>query len=391
MIEEGDENGRGHAARSFARATREVKRKRSGTPGVLRREMTLVETMTANPYLHYEEGRIYNPLTDRALLPGDGTFETFRRFQDTGVADETLVRDGWLVREDEDLSRRFHLKVVSLETVTTCNQKCYFCPVSVAPREDEEMPTEVFERIVEQLKEFRSTIDGVFLQSYNEPTVDRRFVDHCRTLFEAGLPVAVLSNGSGLTPAKSDGLLKHGRLRFLCINLSTLDEERYERDRGENHVKAVMRNIDYAKDLPLADEMRIIVLGSGDDEHRENFEAVRDRYAGSRFDVQQHLTVDRGSWHLEVGKKAVARVGKLAGCELIGSRPLQHIHITATADCILCCQDYDENYVVGNLKTHSVREVLEGDQMARMRRMAYGIEESGPDFICRNCVFAITR
>ncbi|HEV7764488.1 MAG TPA: radical SAM/SPASM domain-containing protein, partial [Thermoanaerobaculia bacterium] len=271
------------------------------------------------------------------------------------------------------------------------NQKCYFCPVSVAPRDDEEMSTELFARIVSELTQFRSSIDGVFLQSYNEPTIDRRFVDHCKTLFDAGLPVAVLSNGTGLIPKKADALVAAGRLRFLCINLSTLDAERYERDRGENHVKVVMRNIDYAKDLHLADEMRIVVLGSGDDEHRENYEAVKARYAGSRFDVQQHLTVDRGAWHLEVGRKAVQRVGRLAGCELIGSRPLQHLHITATGDCILCCQDYDENYVVGNLKTHSVTEVLQGDEMARMRRMAYGVEESPDDFICRSCVFAITR
>ena len=253
------------------------------------------------------------------------------------------------------------------------------------------MPTELFERIVGELKEFRGTIDGVFLQSYNEPTIDRRFVDHCRTLFEAGLPVAVLSNGSGLTPRKTDALLAAGKLRYLCINLSTLDEERYERDRGENHVKVVMRNIDYAKDHPLADEMRIIVLGSGDEEHRQNFEAVRDRYAGSLFEVQQHLTVDRGAWHLEVGARRPSARRPLAGCELIGSRPLQHLHITATGDCILCCQDYDENYVVGDLKSQSVRQVLEGDEMARMRRMAYGVEDSPDDFICRSCVFAITR
>lgn len=344
-----------------------------------------------NPYLHREESRIYNPLTDRSLLPGESAFASFRAFEDAGVADEALVRDGWVVPADADLSRGFHLKIVSLETVTTCNQKCYFCPVSVAPRQDEEMPTGTFERIAGELTDFRGSIDGVFLQSYNEPTIDRRFVDHCRTLFEAKLPVAVLSNGSGLTPAKVDGLLAAGRLRFLCINLSTMDEERYARDRGESHLRAVVRNLDYAKDLPVADEMRIVVLGSGDDEHEENFRAVSDRYAGTRFDVQKHLTVDRNAWHLEVGRKAVKRVGRLAGCELIGSRPIQHLHITATGSCILCCQDYDENYVVGNLHRQTVREVLEGDEMARMRRWAYGVEESPDDFICRSCTFAIMR
>jgi len=345
----------------------------------------------ANPYLHDEESRIYNPLTDRHLLPGDAAFARFRAFEKDGIPDDALVREGWVIPKGTDLSHEYRLKIVSLETVTTCNQKCYFCPVSVAPRDDEEMPTELFERIVGELASYRDTIDGVFLQSYNEPTIDRRFVDHCRTLFEANLPVAVLSNGSGLTPAKVDGLMKAGRLRFLCINLSTMDDERYARDRGEDHLRIVTRNLDYAKDLPVADEMRIIVLGSGDDEHRANFEAVRDRYAGSRFDVQQHLTVDRGFWHLEVGRKAMQRVGRLAGCELIGSRPLQHLHITATGNCILCCQDYDENYVVGNLHRQSVREVLASEEMAKMRRWAYGVEDSPDDFICRSCTFAIIK
>ena len=344
-----------------------------------------------NPYLHHEESRIYNPLTDRSLVPGETEFASFRAFERNGIPDEVLVRDGWVIPSETDLSRQYRLKIVSLETVTTCNQKCYFCPVSVAPRDDEEMPTALFERIVGELSAHRDTIEGVFLQSYNEPTIDRRFVDHCRTLFEAGLPVAVLSNGSGLTPAKVDGLMKHGRLRFLCINLSTLDEERYARDRGEDHLRIVTRNLDHAKHLPVADEMRIVVLGSGDDEHRANFEAVRERYAGSRFDVQQHLTVDRGFWHLDVGRKAMRREGRLAGCELIGSRPLQHLHITATGSCILCCQDYDENYVVGNLHRQSVQEVLESDEMARMRRWAYGVEDSPDDFICRSCTFAIVK
>ena len=82
-----------------------------------------------------------------------------------------------------------------------------------------------------QAREEEETLEGVFLQSYNEPTIDRRFVDLCRTLFAADLPVAVLSNATGLTPAKVDALLGAGTLRYLCINLSTMDQEEYERDR----------------------------------------------------------------------------------------------------------------------------------------------------------------
>ena len=339
-----------------------------------------------SPFLHIDADRVYDPLSDRALTPADDTYARFRRFQSTGERDAVLESEGWLVDGHADLSRRHRLKVVSLELTTTCNQKCYFCPVSIAPREDYAMPDEMFDRIVNELTTI-PTLDAVFLQSYNEPTVDRRFVERCQALFAKGLPVAVLSNGSAFTPAKTDALIASGPLRYLCINLSTLDRERYQRDRGEDHLSVVLRNLDYMKDRHLAEDMKIVVLGKGDEEQQRDFESIRDRFAGSRFTVEAHVVMDRAGW-LDVGLKAEDREKRLAGCDNVGSRPLQHLHITPHGKCVLCCEDYDENYVVGDLAQNTIAEVLEGDELARMRRWVYGIEDAPADFMCRDCVFA---
>lgn len=342
-----------------------------------------------NPFLHLDAERIYDPLTDRALVPGDAAYERFRAFQATGAGAETLLRDGWVVDngDGQELSRRHHLKIVSLETLTTCNQKCYFCPVSIAPREDFAMPDALFARIVDELEAFRPTLDSVFLQSYNEPTLDRRFLDQVRTLTERGLPVAVLSNGSGFTPVKTDAILELGGLRYLCINLSTLDRERYQKDRGADHLPAVLRNLDYMKDTRVAEQMNIVVLGTGNATHDEDFAAVREHFAGSRFAVEQHVVMDRAGW-LDVGLKATDRMRPLAGCDNVGSRPLQHLHITPHGKCVLCCEDYDEKYVVGDLTRNTIAEVLVGDEIAKLRRWVYGVEEAPEDFMCRDCVFA---
>ncbi|HEX7808591.1 MAG TPA: radical SAM protein [Thermoanaerobaculia bacterium] len=342
--------------------------------------------LRTNPFLHIDADRVYNPLSDRALVPGDGVYERFRAFELHGADDAGLEQDGWIVRNGADLSRKHHLRIVSLETMTTCNQKCYFCPVSIAPREDEAMTDELFERIVEELKAFPS-LESVFLQSYNEPTLDRRFLDHCRMLHAAGLPVAVLSNGSGFTPAKTDALIQDAPLRYLCINLSTLDRERYKAERGEDHLPVVLRNVDYMKDKPLAQLMKIVVLGTGNLAHAQDYEAIRARYAGSRFEVEQHVVMDRAGW-LDVGLKAAERSQPLRGCDNVGSRPLQHLHITPRGRCVLCCEDYDEKYVVGDLRENTIAEVLAGDELAKMRRWVYGIEEAPDDFMCRDCVFA---
>ena len=341
-----------------------------------------------NPFLHVDADRIYNPLTDRQLTPADAQYALVRAFIDGGASGEGLERDGWTVRDD--VSRRYHLKVVSLETMTACNQKCYFCPVSIAPRDDISMPVEFFEHIVNMLTNYRPTIESVFLQSYNEPTLDRRFVDQCRTLFAADLPVAILSNGTGLIPSKVDALVEAGPLRYLCINLSTLDRHRYQHDRGEDHLGVVLRNLDYAKNLHLADRMNIVVLGIGDEQHDRDFEAIRQRFGGTRFEIERHVVMDRAGW-LDVGLKPPERKRHLAGCDNVGSRPLQHMHITPRGKCVLCCEDYDEKYVVGDLTKNTIAEVLEGNEVAKLRRWVYGLEEAPADFICRNCIFARER
>lgn len=337
-----------------------------------------------NPFLHVDADRVYDPLSNRTLLADDPAFARVRDFDPERAGE---IPDGWVVPADADLSRQHYLRVVSLETLTTCNQKCYFCPVSIAPRADYAMPDELFHSILEQLTSFRSTLESVFLQSYNEPTLDRRFLDQLRAIRRAQLPIAVLSNGSGFTPAKTDAIVEEGSLRYLCINLSTLDRERYQHDRGTDHLPVVLRNVDYMKDRPVAQQMKIVVLGTGNDVHARDFEAVRDRYAASRFEVEQHVVMDRAGW-LDVGLKAADRDQRLAGCDNVGSRPLQHLHITPHGKCVLCCEDYDENYVVGDLTTQTIQQVLEGDELARLRRWAYGIEDAPADFMCRDCVFA---
>ena len=99
--------------------------------------------------------------------------------------------------------------------------------------------------------------------------------------------------------------------------------------------------------------------------------------------------MDRAGY-LEVGLKPAEPHRRLRGCMVVGSRPLQHLHISPYGQCVLCSEDYDHHYVVGELGKHTLEEVLTGPELARLRRWVYGIEEAPDDFICRGCVFALT-
>lgn len=354
--------------------------------------------LVVEPFLHYGADRIYNTLTDRSLLPGEPGFEELTAARDGRSSLETLrptlaaelVSAGWLVEHAPDLSTRFRLKYVSLEASTVCNQGCYFCPVSVDRRENHSMTMEFYESILRQLAKHRDTIDGVSMIHYNEPTADKRFLEQVRMLKHYGLPPAVLTNATGLTPDRVDAILEMGGLRYLSINLSTLDRERYARDRAGDHLPLVLRNLDYVKDKPLAPEMVIAVLGGGDETHERDFDEIRDRFAGSRFEVSKWEVMDRAG-AVPVGLRPTSSDKGLCGCEQTGSRPVQWVHINPMGQAVLCCQDYHDEYVIGDLHEQTLDEVLSGPKMALYRRWVYGMEPAPDDFICRRCIYALTR
>jgi hypothetical protein len=351
------------------------------------------------PFLHVEPQRLYNPLTDASLRPEDLGYATLRAAAlDGGTVGELLpaVREqllhaGWLVEEDgTDLATRFYLKYVSLEAHSACNQGCYFCPVSSHRRETYFMPLDFYEDVARQLAKFRATIEGVSMINYNEPTLDKRFVEQVAILLAHGLPPAVLTNATGLTPARVDAIVKMGGLKYLSVNLSTLDRERYKADRRGDHVKVVMKNLEYVRDVPLAKTMEIAVLGQGDAVHKRDFEEITAHFAGSRFTIKYYEVMDRAGI-MPVGLRPGTPLERLCGCEQTGSRPLQWVHVTAHGKAVLCCQDYFDRYVIGDLHEQPLEEILAGPEMATLRRWVYGLEEAPRDFLCRNCVYALTR
>src|SRR5947208_330332 len=249
----------------------------------------VLEVGTPSPYLH-DRGRVlYNPTTGQSL-PKDGPgYQALTQWKDgTAPAVDPAVLEHlraarFLIDDVEAETRRSHLLYVSLETCTSCNHRCPFCPVSVDPREREVMSQELFERI--------------------------------------------------------------------------------------------------------AEETVIVVLGDNDEPHRRDVREIRERFEPVGWDVKSFRIRSRPGSGTFVPEPPPVK--ELKGCELMGSRPFEHLHVTATAKAVLCCQDYYERLPVGDLKTQTVAEVLGGDAMARLRRWTYGVEEAPADFLCRRCEFAI--
>src|SRR6266498_3074331 len=353
----------------------------------------VLEAEIPSPYLHDRGSVLYNPTTGESL-PKDGPgFRALVRIRD-GMASEVdpavlehLRAARFLIDDLDTETRRSHLLYVSLETCTSCNHRCPFCPVSVDPREREVMSQELFESIADQIIEIGGREVMVFLSNYNEPTIDPLFEERCLALFARGLPVSVLTNASHFTGDRAQRLQSAGRFRYIGINLPTLDPERYEKLHGTRDLPRVLANIEALRARDLSEETAIVVLGDRDEAHRRDIEEIRRRFEPLGWQIRPFRIRSRPASGTFVPEPPPKK--KLRGCELMGSRPFEHLHVTATAKAVFCCQDYYEHLVVGDLKTQTVAQILGGDTMARLRRWTYGVEEAPADFLCRRCEFAL--
>src|SRR4051812_36953631 len=166
-------------------------------------------TPASSPYVHDRGDELYSPLSGATLPKGGEAHLALTRIaagEDPGTHAAVLEHlrvARFLIEDVESETRRSRLLYVSLETCTSCNHRCPFCPVSVAPREMEVMSQELFASIVDQVAAMGEKGVVVFLSNYNEPTVDPLFEERCRLLFEKGLPVTILTNASHFTPERA--------------------------------------------------------------------------------------------------------------------------------------------------------------------------------------------
>ena len=353
----------------------------------------VVEAESVSPYLHDRGKVVYNPVSGASISKDSEEYRALSRLGKNLPVDaaspalDHLRAARFLIEDLDGETRRSHLLFLSLETCTSCNHRCPFCPVSVDPRERRVMSQELFESIVDQVVDAGGKGVVVFLSNYNEPTIDPLFEERCEALFARGLPVSVLTNASHFGPERAVRLEAKGRFRYIGINLPTLDPERYQKLHGTRDLARVLANVDAMRARELAEETAIVVLGDNDDAHRKDLAEIRARFGPKGWQVRPFRIRSRPASGTFVPEPPARK--KLKGCELMGSRPFEHLHVTATAKAVFCCQDYYERLTIGDLNIQSVAEVLGGDAMARLRRWTYGVEEAPDDFLCRRCEFAI--
>lgn len=217
----------------------------------------------------------------------------------------------------------FMFRSVEFEINSMCNRRCPYCPNVADRRPPGYMQESLFRKVVDELGSMG--FDGrISYHFYGEPLLDKRLP----RLVEYTTRVAPLSdseiysNGDFLTLEVFRSCLKVGVDNFLITQ----------------HDNCLPSNL-----------QRILDSSSAEEKHHIAIRFAKDRYMINRSGLIKTLTRVDEPYTIP--------------CDW----PLTSIVITMTGNVVLCCNDYYETEVIGNVNGQTLRDIWTDSRFERYR------------------------
>jgi radical SAM protein with 4Fe4S-binding SPASM domain len=234
----------------------------------------------------------------------------------------------------------FMFRAVELEINSMCNRKCGYCPNISDKRPLGYMEENLFFKIIDELSAI--DFDGrISYHFYGEPLLDKRlprFVAESKKRVPKSR-TEIYSNGDFLTLEKFREYIALGLDNFLITQ-------------HDNIIPPNLQNI--LDNITAAERQHIVV-----------------RFAKDRFMINRSGLITT----LNVVNEPLN-----VPCDW----PLTSMVVTMAGNVVLCCNDYYETEVIGNLKSQTLREVWTDARFEKFRR-ALSRGDRTVSKLCEDC------
>jgi hypothetical protein len=270
---------------------------------------------------------------------------------------------------------------VSIETFAYCNAACSFCPYPDLERKGEMLPTDLVERVIDELASIPDyTPERLVLCRVNEPMLDKRLFDFMR-LARQRLPETTLptfTNGTTLTEKNVDMLLDIGLLGSLIVSLNDHRKQQHESLMKISY-DLVIANLDRLEHRAAAGEIPFPVVvtrvASGGEEDREYLDWCEARWPSL------HPTVTPAfDW---LG--ATVEAEKLPYVPVYGCSQWFDLNILADGREAFCCVDSVGINEDINIHNMTALEMYNRPERRALRKSYVSRQQVE---YCRTCTFA---
>jgi MoaA/NifB/PqqE/SkfB family radical SAM enzyme len=292
------------------------------------------------------------------------------------------------------------LKRVQIQTTTACGAACTMCPhPEEAPHwSNGLMDDGLFERIVCELSRYEIEYVAPYLMA--DPLSDRKIFDRVRRLRRA-LPdttIEISTTGKYLLPALANRLLETP-LTELRISSHGISAAEYARTMPGVDFDRAMANIRrFVERYHRTRPYQLYIVSMWGLWPREREAEIETFWADLGVEVVKWRVISRAS---QVDLSAFSDGSPDPTLWSQGrreppwrcrhGRDTEWLHILSDGRVTLCCMDYRQSVIVGDLREQSVEEVFNGEPLRRIRDRIRGDAPMDPDFICRRCEWHVSE
>lgn len=277
-------------------------------------------------------------------------------------------------------------RAVQFQTQSSCNAKCIFCPHSTEPEglKPGRMEDSLINKIIKECGA-RMIAGRVSPYLTNEPLLDKRMPEILKSIKKHQrwpIRTKINTNAALLTEGVSEKLLDSG-LNQLWISVNGYTEETYKASMGLDF-KKTMANIDTFLDMKKTlgkKSPRVIVTTINTALVEDQLEGAKEYWSTRDVDFRIHALDNRSGEEETADLRPADREKSLRrDCDLF----LKQAYIVENGDMIICCHDWRQSVVVGNITNSSIKEIWNSDHFKKLIYEYFDGNFENLE-ICRNC------
>lgn len=247
---------------------------------------------------------------------------------------------------------------IRFEVTNICNAKCIMCPREKMKRRQGTLDLELYKKVLDEAVDMGCKY--VCLENFGESFIDPYIFERAKYAKHKGLEVYTVTNASLLDEEKCNGVLDF--FDKVRISMYGITEKTYEAIHKGLVFKEVKENVTRLFQMrkqrcsKLKIEMYFLLM----EENRHEVDIFIKQYK----DIADTLSVWKP--HNWGGARSYRKIhSKKESC----GRPMRGpIQVQWDGLVVPCCFDYDSKIVLGDLKNHSLSEVLHSESYNALRR-----------------------
>ena len=259
---------------------------------------------------------------------------------------------------------------VDLELSSACNLKCNFCyHADKPPFEKGFMDYELATCILAQVAHLE--IPSIKLSGRGESVLNKDFHAISYLAKYYSFQDIIINTNLNFNPLRRDILAGLLRCTTIKVSLDTLNESTYNKIRIGGNFRNVIGNLNILHGR-LTDQRLVLQFVRTEENKDENFKRVKTLWPKAEV-VIKDMVGGRN-------QDSVAPTNKRKCC----MQPFVRLIARFNGDVVLCCPDFKDEYVIGNIKDMTIKEMF-NSKKARLLRKSLKSGKAFSHEPCKSC------